>query len=343
MAKPRIIIADLEEDYVLPLKQRFADAYLNSIHLEIITNARYFEELFARPQKVDILIVSGRLYSPNLLRHDVKELFVLDESDMMSGRDARIKVINKYTSIKDVFGRIVQEADKILNGLSEKAQDTLITVVTSAVGGAGKTTVAMGLAAALTDRHKRVLYINAECFNTFQAKLKNAEPISNQAVYIKLASGVDNVYSEIEEYIRKDGFSYVPPFKNALSAYGIPFGIYVDIIKKAKATKEYDHIIVDTDSNVDAVKAELIALANNVIYVTTQEPYSGERLEMVVSALGGKKDTRKLFICNKYSATKERNTIQPYGINYKINEKNGSELSEIESCAEISEIAFVLD
>ena len=71
MAKPRIIIADTDINYIIPLQAKFAEEYPNETDLEIITDADYFAKLFSTPQKADILIVSDQLYSGKLRRHDI--------------------------------------------------------------------------------------------------------------------------------------------------------------------------------------------------------------------------------------------------------------------------------
>ena len=45
MAKPRIIIADTDINYIIPLQAKFAEEYPNETDLEIITDADYFAKL----------------------------------------------------------------------------------------------------------------------------------------------------------------------------------------------------------------------------------------------------------------------------------------------------------
>ena len=61
MAKPRIIIADTDINYIIPLQAKFAKEFPGETDLEIITEPAYFEQLFSSPQKIDILIVSNQL------------------------------------------------------------------------------------------------------------------------------------------------------------------------------------------------------------------------------------------------------------------------------------------
>ena len=77
MAKPRIILADPEVEYISRLQLIFIEEFFEKIDLEIITDRDYFEELFASPQKADILVVSDELYFSTLQMHDISDIFVM--------------------------------------------------------------------------------------------------------------------------------------------------------------------------------------------------------------------------------------------------------------------------
>lgn len=46
MARPRVIVADTDESYVIPLQKKFAELFADKIDLEIITDKDYFNQLF---------------------------------------------------------------------------------------------------------------------------------------------------------------------------------------------------------------------------------------------------------------------------------------------------------
>ena len=47
MARPRVIVADTDESYVIPLQKKFAELFADKIDLEIITDKDYFNQLFS--------------------------------------------------------------------------------------------------------------------------------------------------------------------------------------------------------------------------------------------------------------------------------------------------------
>ena len=57
MSKPRIIIADTDISYIIPLQVKFIEEYFEKVELEIITDREYFMTLFSAPQRADFLLV----------------------------------------------------------------------------------------------------------------------------------------------------------------------------------------------------------------------------------------------------------------------------------------------
>ena len=71
-------------------------------------NKEYFEEVFLKPQKVDILIVSDELYTPLLQRHDITYIFVMKEqNEDNNATEGNIYYLYKYIGIQQIFSEIL--------------------------------------------------------------------------------------------------------------------------------------------------------------------------------------------------------------------------------------------
>lgn len=312
MAKPRIIIADSDINYVIPLQLKFAEDFFEKADIEIVTDPAYFKELLATPQRADILIVSEDMYDHSLKRHNISHIFLMTEQyDEAQTSDLMINPIFKYTSIKEIFNEIIGKSAEALQVHNKKKQECQILLVCSASGGTGKTTVAMGVSASLTKNYKRVLYVNADRLHSFQYMLENTTPITAADVYAKLNSAGDNIYSEIKHIIRKEHFSYIPPFKAALMSLGLQYSVYEKLILSAKKSGDYDFIVVDCDVAFDEDKAQLINLANKVIVVTTQTMASVMATNVLVSNVNGMSGDKYVFICNNFSKNQDNALISP--------------------------------
>ena len=312
MARTRIIAADTDANYIMSLQLKFAEEFFEKIDLEIITEESYFEELFSVPQKAEILIVSEDLYNLSLQRHNIDHVFLMTEQyEEGSTEDLNVNKIYKYTSIKEIFNEIAGKSINVLTGTSKVKKESQILLVYSANGGVGKTTVALGLSACLTYNYKRVLYINASSLQTFQRMMENASPISGNDIYAKLSNASETIYNNMKHVIRKEIFSYLPPFKSTLMSLGVPYSIYEKIAVAAKKSSEYDFVIVDADSAFDNDKASLINVADKVIIVTNQNSASIYATNLLVSNINGISGEKYTFVCNNFNQEEDNALISP--------------------------------
>ncbi|MBE5872842.1 MAG: hypothetical protein E7287_00385 [Lachnospiraceae bacterium] len=312
MAKPRVIIADEDANYIIPLQFKFVSDFFNKIELEIISDKEYFDEFFSRPQNAEILIVSDELYDSSLQRHNIANVFVMMEQfDEAGTGDLSVNRLFKYTSIKEIFNEIVGKSASALSVADIEKKETQIVLVTSAAGGVGKTTVAMGIAASLSKNYKRVLYINASRLQVYQHMLDNYSAITASDVYTKLASSSQDIYGNIKHVIRKEAFSYLPPFKASLMSLGLSYSVYENIILSAKKSEDFDYIIVDTDTTFDEDKATLLNIADKVVIVTKQTLASVLATNILVSNINGIGAEKYSFICNDFEKEDSNALISP--------------------------------
>lgn len=301
MARPRVIIADTDASYIVPLQLKFVKEFFDQIDLEIITDKEYYEELFMKPQKVEILIISDQLYESSLKRHDIGNIFIMMDQ-YEDGDTTELNVIRlfKYTSIKELFNEIVGKSADALNVENKEKKETQIVLVTSANGGAGKTTVAMGISTCLTKNYKRVFYINASRLQSFQHMLDNQVTISSPEVYTKLSNPNEHIYAEIKHVIRKEIFSYLPAFKAALISVGLKYSIYEQIVLSAKKSNDYDFIVIDAESTFDEYKTRLLDIADKVIIVTGQSVNAVYSTNGLISNISCTNSDKYLFACNRF-------------------------------------------
>lgn len=312
MSKPRIIIADTDLSYIIPLQLKFAEEFCEEIELEIVTDKEYFETLFSAPQEAGVLIISDELYNGSLLRHNISHIFIMNEQyEEEQTTDLNLNHIYKYTSIKEIFNEIVGKCPEIFRTQQNKSQETQVVLFYSASGGAGKTTASMGVCASLTKNYKRVLYINASRLQVFQHMLENYSAISSAEIYAQLSNPGENVYSEIKHVIRKELFSYLPPFKASLMSLGLDYSVYERIIKSAQKSGDFDFIVVDADVTFDEYKAALLNLADKVVVMVEQSLASVLATNILVSNINGASAEKYIYICNKFEKEEDNALISP--------------------------------
>ena len=347
--KSRVIIADTDEGYIAPLQLKFAMEFHDKIDLEIITQREYFSELFSRPQKAQILIISRELYNPAILYHNIDHIFLMQEQyDEVVEEDPRVTRLFKYSSIKEIFNEIVGKGAEAFHSSATKKKETQVVLVTSAAGGVGTTTVAMGVAASLVQNYKKVLYINASRLQTFQYRLKNPSVLSVQEVYASLSNQQGFTYEDIGYVIRKEAFSYFPAFKAALVSLGLDVAVYRKIAMAAKASSEYDFVIIDAESTFDEEKINLIDMADKIVVVMDQSVKNVEATNLFLANINGVDSDQYIFVCsrfrsNVYNALVTQNRHLRFRVNEYIDEfAEEAECEELSKKVEIRKIAFLL-
>lgn len=335
----KVIIADTDLNYIAPLQLKFVQNFMDKIEIEIITSVHYFEEYFLKPQKAAVLIVSEELYISALQKHNIDNIFVMMEQyEEGETQELNITRLFKYTSVKEIFNEIVGKSAAALNTVYKEKKETQIIVVTSANGGAGKTTVAMGLSACLVKNYKRVFYINACRLQTFQYMLDNKMPISSSEVYTKLVNPDTQIYQSIKHAIRQESFSYLPAFKAALLSLGLNYSIFEKIAISAKESREYDYIVIDTESTFDEEKARLLDIADKVILVSEQTLCSITAMNSLLSNINGITSEKYIFTCNKFVKDEYNALISPE-VDLKFNVNEYITYFEINGAVDIGDLA----
>ena len=188
--------------------------------------------------------------------------------------------------------------------LESDKREGKIVMVYSPLARTGKTTLALGIASSLAAKEKKTFYINASWFQTFQSLLQNPSEIEDPAVYEKLASGEDP-YEAVKDQIKCEGFYYLPPFKAPIAVLGLDYRVYTDMAEKARASGEYDYVIIDADSEFDREKLALMEASDLVVMSVKQDQRSVFTTNLFSSYLSDAVMDKCLFICNDFRSDEE--------------------------------------
>lgn len=320
MGKPRLVIADTDTNYIYPLQLKFIEEYFDKLDMEIITNQTYLEELFISPQTIDILIISENLYNMGFQRHNITHIFVMcEQTEEEQTAELTVERVFKYSSIREIFTEITAKCSDVLNQTVNEKKECRVVLFYSANGGTGKTTIAMAVGCYLAKNHKRVLYMNASNLQLFEHMLDKCSPIASNEVYTKLSRNEEDAYSILKYTIRKELFSYLPPFKAALVSLGLDYSVFSRIISSAKKSEDYDFILVDAESDFNEDKVNLLAQAEKVIVVTKQDYGSVNAANHLVSNINGMNSEKYIFICNDFDKDENNALISPkYSLKFTI-------------------------
>ena len=118
--------------------------------------------------------------------------------------------------------------------------------------------------------------------------------------YRAIKEDAGHIYQNIRSFIRKEGFSYITPFLSTLDARNLSYDIYLNLIRGARESKEYDFIIVDIEAGYEANRVQLLQEADKVLLITMQDAISTCKMEYIMQNLDFRDHEKYLVIMNRY-------------------------------------------
>lgn len=317
MSIPKIVLIDDDIKYVFLLQARLGEHFLSGINLEVITERNFYKEYFYEPKNIDLLIIDEKFYNQDMQKHNIKKILLLIENENIEhGNIGNVIRIYKYSNMRDIFN-IINSRNIGLFHVNQSQNITQIILVTSAAGGIGKTTIALGLSMALERDYKKVLYVDAESFQTFYYLMEAPEFLDGNEL-VELTNN-DEICEYLTNHICDKEISYLPAFKNPILSVGLSFGLYKSFIESAKKSGEYDYIVIDSDSAFNEEKVELIGCADKVLFITDQSKKGCYSTNQIIKHISEVNDGKYLFICNRFVRT-AKNQKHETEADYSISE-----------------------
>lgn len=304
MGKPVLVIAETDESYLSPLEMKIAFSLSDTVAIEILSEESAFEAFFSQPRTIDILVIDEKLYSSDLYCQSIKKTFILveeleDVQDEDYSQKSEVRLF-KYSNLNALYGMIVPTEWGGRAGTAKKGQ--LLPVISS-VGGAGCTSVAVGIAAYLAQNYKKVLYLNSQSMQTFQYYLSNQSKLLRNAMTdIRKAN---QSYADIKKWFLHDHFDFLPSLETTRHNLGITTEHYSSLAKAAKMSQDYDYVIIDVGTELENGTVELVEEAEKVIVVTRQDAYSAYKTNALAEFFNIGDGEKFLFLCNGYEQDKK--------------------------------------
>lgn len=283
--RPVILVVDADEGYVNALEIKFVQKYIDKADLEFITDRRYLQKYLKTNPIVAVLVVSEAMYSEEVQQLMPIYTFVLMDERGNEKLGDRVYGIFRYSSGQNILGVIddkvpetlfQEEVRNVSDSYSDSGEefsdldsDTELIFVTSASGGLGKTTVALGLAMIAADSGKKIMYFNLDYISNYDRWLMTGEDeFGNQILAMnKLISNQSNEKDKL------------------------------DVLYEAIRSREYDTVIVDTGANNGSLLNHFFERANLILLITgntNSDIYASNKLYHQLSSKWIKKI---MFVC----------------------------------------------
>ena len=303
MKKSVIILADPDYGYLEALEIKYIEKFGTQIEMDVITDPEYFASFFSVQRAADVLIVSDTLYTDELRKHDIGKIMILCEGDAPSDGGG-VVYIDKYSKLKDIVNESTYDIKLKKEDAGHPGSRPVIVTVCSASGGAGVTTASLGLCRSLIERHKRVLYLNAESMQYFHYYLNDRVCLDPEACRLLRQAGAD-LYGRIKGFIRSEEFSFLPPLPAAAELLNISQDAYTKLAEQAEESGDFDYIVVDMDHVCSAPASELIARSSYVLILMRQDEISVEKTKILEQNVDCSDSEKYLFVCNCFNPEEE--------------------------------------
>lgn len=330
MDKKRLLFVDEEEEYLMTLVLKFIECLDEKIDITIITDTMYLNQYLNEPHEVDILIINDTLYDKRFERFGINDVYCLTEDENnVNQTQGTGNTIYKYSSTGHIYKKIVTMSG--LDRLSTTDSHTgRLLVLYSPIGGSGKTYASIGIARALTELNKKVLYINVEKIQDFGYFLKGTEYAGNDFERAMMSQSED-LTEVLKSIIQTDDFDYIPPFEKASTMFSIHTECYEQLIRKIRELEVYDFILLETSKEFTQENVFYMGNAERVLIITNQDPCSVYKLERFLANIDYTQSDRFKIICNAYDEKKENALLskgQPK--NYEVLEYIRKEIKNID-------------
>lgn len=259
MAKRKMIIADQDEQYLSNISNYFLER-LPQWELGLFTRKEKLSEYLGKNRDVDILAVDENLIDQEVEAHS-KGTVRIALSGTMTPIEG-FELVQKYQKTENMLREILRkhsEGTGSIEAIQGNSQ-TKVAVFYSPVGGSGKTTLSLAMAAAGAKKEKRLLYINMEEIDSVKDVLP---PVSGglSDVFLALKTKGMNVGVKLESCVAREGnsgFFYLPGVESISEYEEITGDDMKKLIQAVCGLSKYDLVVIDLSSGFsERVKATL--------------------------------------------------------------------------------------
>jgi len=307
MAQTKIVLVDLDEEYLSALEKCFIKEFKHTAELSVITDEAYLKKHFSSPQTIDILLINEALYTQEFAKHNIAHLFILTENRPdPHGADPLLgSMVYKYTSVNELLGYVINRSG--ISGVTDiHTGVTKLVSVFSPMGGTGQTTVAAGLCAVLSRNFRRVLYVGLDGLQSFGFLLSGNQQLVG--IDKTLVAKSPYAYDKVKPLIVSELFDILPPLVPSLASLGLSNEHMRHLIYKIKESGDYDFIVIDCPKDFTADTVQVMADSDQNVFVTLQDALSIGKLKSLFASIDYSDDSRFVLVCNRFNK-KEENAL----------------------------------
>jgi cellulose biosynthesis protein BcsQ len=321
MSTISLILAD-KDDFFSERFSRYILEHNSIFDIIAFTKCEYLMEYLGN-NSADILLIDKDFINDEVKAYLKNSLvIVLDDAD--NDYDGEYCHISKYQKTEDIIKKITFKyaesiGDKSIISANSTGAAKLVSVY-SPIGGSGKTTIALGLAASMTARGQRVVYFNMEKFNSTGAylstdgqeglseiflKLKNKNAMGKNASNAQVSfQSNDGEESKIESFsfaIMKrlltdsSGLLYFAPPESAMEFNEMTTEEIITLLEEIANIADLDYVIIDLPTEFNESVIDVLKLSESVVFVTAGDTVGVHKTAMFMNEVNIFADLRIVY------------------------------------------------
>lgn len=324
MALIKILLIDVDDEYSFNLCNFLTHNYSETLLVNYCSNAYSIEEWIKKVDP-DILLTCEKYY------YQVQDYFHKSIIILTTGTSSldlgNVISINKYKNVNKIAGDIINsfiDAGNIIKSSKEKS--TKIVSVYSAAGNVGKTSIALGVSSICSRSGLSVFYLNLEQFQSTEIFFSGISEYSLSDVIYYAKERDRNLASKLSTVRCQDPASNLYFFKETNNAYDLCELVSEDmeyIIKSFRESAQYDLVVVDMDSQFNKNSMKMFELADEIIYVFTDEEICLHKTKLFVDNIKilSNSFAENTFLAHKfiYVANKVSNQAPSVPVQHQVN------------------------
>ncbi len=327
MKKIKIAVVSSNESFALQINDKLKEKTGDSSEVFIITQREYIREFFSQSPKMAVLLIEENLYSDVVEKNNIDLICILKDSidECQNAKTGFVYNIYKGEKTEKIIETMLSTINPARYSNDSDGDGCKVVLVTSPIGGSGKTLVASAIAQCLAKNGMKVLFADTTCFQSASYWIKNKRKASDEYILDNFsASTVDNI-------VEHDDIHHIAFFSQVLPALSIKAEDYYELIKAEKLRNDYDYIIVDSETCFTEGLINIMSMADYTVVIALQDEFSSFKLKKFLDNFDC---SGYMLCCNKFCIDKKNylksgmDTL-PVSVYIPMFNTNGAQLSDI--------------
>jgi len=302
----RLVLADFDNKYVEKVTDFINSSFSPRIKISSYTRLDSLEEyLTSSTEKVDVLLAHHQFLAFPPERYKNVEIVLALADGSLINQPEQYRFVNKYqpgdklvNQILSLYSETNAKVSRVVKGFNK----TKLVSVYSPAGGAGKTSVVLGLASKLGELGQTVFCLSLESINSISAALSCSGNDALSHILLSLSENAETLPIKLETYKTRDSgrnIDFFEPTEHFLELSELRKENLELLLERLRQTGAYDIILVDLDAAANDKVVSVFNYSDIVVFVQIPDSIGRFKTEAFLSQINRIGEAEKTSIFKK--------------------------------------------